>query len=59
MNCEAILKRFKLGRPQKQNGETASSALEPSNWRQMDRLVRSAVRNTAAEESKFLFQTLH
>jgi hypothetical protein len=59
MNCEAILKRFKLGRPQEQDGETASSALEPSNWRQMDRLVRSAVRNTAAEESKLLFQTLH
>jgi hypothetical protein len=59
MNREAILKHFKLGCPQEQDGETAPSALEPSDWRQMDRLVRSAVRNTVAEESKLLSQMLH
>jgi hypothetical protein len=41
MNRKAILKRFKLGCPQEQDGETAPSVLEPSNWRQIDRLVHS------------------
>jgi hypothetical protein len=52
MNYEAIPKRFKLGHPQEQDGETAPSVLEPSNWCQMDRLVRSAVRKTAADVTK-------
>jgi hypothetical protein len=59
MNREAVLKRFKPGLPQEQGGEAAPSALEPSNWRQMERLVRSAIRSTAAEQSKLLSQTLH
>jgi hypothetical protein len=59
MNREAVLKRFKPGLPQEQGGEAAASALEPSNLRQMDRLVRSVIRSTAAEESKLLSQTLH
>jgi hypothetical protein len=54
MNREAVLKRFKPGLPQEQGGEAAPSALEPSNWRQMERLVRSAIRSTAAEQSKFV-----
>jgi hypothetical protein len=64
MNRKAILKRFKLGCPQEQDGETAPSVLEPSNWRQIDRLVHSAVRNTAADVMKqptrtFLLQLYH
>jgi hypothetical protein len=36
-----------------------SSALKVGDWRMMERLVRSAVKGSAAQESKMLYQTLH
>jgi hypothetical protein len=60
MEPEVILNRFQEeGTRDQREGEGGPSALKERNWRQMERLVRSAVKDTAAEESKALSQTLH
>jgi hypothetical protein len=57
MDPERILKRFK----DKTLSEAASgpSALKDTDWRQIDRLVRSAVKDTRANVAKELSQTVH
>jgi hypothetical protein len=57
MNPERILKRFE----DKTLSEAASgsSARKDTDWRQIDRLVRSAVKDTRADEAKELSQTVH
>jgi hypothetical protein len=57
MEPEVILHWFQ-GEGSK-NGEGRSSALKDGDWRKMECLVRSAVKDNAAEESKTLSQTLH
>jgi hypothetical protein len=60
MEPEVILKRFERESSREQGeGEAGPSALKASDWRHMERLVRSAVRDTTAEDSKLLSQTLH
>jgi hypothetical protein len=55
-NADVILKRFKRRDNKSKRG---ASVLLPEDWRQMERLVRAAVRDTTAEESQKLSQTLH
>jgi hypothetical protein len=57
MDAEVILKRF-WSREQGE-GEGGPSALAESDWRQMERLLRSAVTDTATKASQLLSQTLH
>jgi hypothetical protein len=55
MDPDVTLKRFdKEGSGEKDEGEAGPSALNERDWRQMGRLVRSAVRDEGAKESKQL-----
>jgi hypothetical protein len=56
MEPEAILKRFERELSSEHGG---GEALKEGDWRHMERLLRSTVRDTAAEDSKMLSQTLH
>jgi hypothetical protein len=57
MNADIVVQRFSNKVDDK--SKPWSSALLPANWRQMDGLIRSAVKNTTAEDSQKLFQMLH
>jgi hypothetical protein len=57
MNANVVLKR--LRKQDDDESEARPSALLPEDWRQMDRLVRAAVKDTSAETSQKLSQTLH
>ena len=57
INAEVILKRFSKG--DDDESEAQPCALLESDWHQIERLVRSTVRDTATEESKSLSRTLH
>lgn len=53
MNAQAILQRFDQETPEEDEGQgNPPSALLPSDWRQLDRLVKSAVKDTHAAVSK-------
>jgi hypothetical protein len=57
MKADVILERF---RKQDDNeSEARPSTPLPKDWRQMNRLVRAAVKDTSAETSQKLSQTLH
>jgi hypothetical protein len=48
-----------IQREESRDSKGQSSALKDGDWREMECLVRSAVKNNAAQESKTLSQTLH
>ncbi|KAF1936661.1 hypothetical protein EJ02DRAFT_358603, partial [Clathrospora elynae] len=54
---EVILKRFTHNTSDKP--QTGASGLGEGEWRRLDCLVRSAVKDTNAKESKDLSQSLH
>jgi hypothetical protein len=58
-NADVILKRFAHPTPDEQKPRESSSRLSPSDWRQMDRLIRAAVEDNAAEEGRKLSVSLH
>ena len=55
-NPEVILQRFTKTTPEEQRDQESSG---PSNWRQAERLVRTAVKDRSTTEAKQLSQTLH
>jgi hypothetical protein len=57
MNADVVVQRFSNKVDDKSRPQL--SALLPANWRQMDCLIRSAVKDTAAEAFQKLSQTLH
>jgi hypothetical protein len=57
MNADVVVQHFSNKVNNKSNPRP--SALLPANWRQMDCLIRSAVKDTAAEDSQKLSQMLH
>jgi hypothetical protein len=57
MNADVVVQHFSNKVDNKSKPQP--SALLPANWRQMDRLIHSAVKDTAAEDSQKLSQTLH
>jgi len=57
MDAEVILKRFRSR--EQGEGKGGPSALAEGDWRQMERLLRSAVTDTATKASRSLSQTLH
>ena len=60
MDPDAILKRFKEEDSEiEDKGEACPSVLNERDWRQMERLVRSAVNDEGAKESKQLSLSLH
>jgi hypothetical protein len=58
-NRDAVLKRFNNEAPDEDKIRETTSALQANNWRQLERLVRAAVKDTSAEESKKLAESLH
>ncbi|KAF1948153.1 hypothetical protein CC80DRAFT_511572 [Byssothecium circinans] len=60
MDPEVILKRFTQEESKEQDEDKAGpSALKESDWRQMDRLIRSTVKDKGAKELKQLSLSLH
>jgi regulator of replication initiation timing len=57
MDPSVILQQF-CNKGDDESKSQLSTLLE-SNWREMERLVRAAVRDTTTEDSKSLSQTLH
>jgi hypothetical protein len=57
MNADVVVQRFSNKDDDK--SELRPSTLLPADWRQMDRLIRSGVKDTAAEDSRKLSRTLH
>jgi hypothetical protein len=57
MKADVVLERFPKQDDDK--SEARPSALLPEDWRQMDPLVCAAVKDTSAETSQKLSQTLH
>jgi hypothetical protein len=58
-NCNAVLKRFNNKASDEDNIRETTSVLQANNWRQLERLVRAAVKDTSAGESKKLAELLH
>ncbi|KAF1966568.1 hypothetical protein BU23DRAFT_486270, partial [Bimuria novae-zelandiae CBS 107.79] len=57
IKADVVLKRF---RKQDNNKSKARLlALLPKDWRQIERLIRAAVKDTSVETSQKLSQTLH
>jgi hypothetical protein len=59
MDPEPILKRFNYKDEHEDEASVWPPALNESNWNQMECLVRSAVKDTVAENSKQLSLALH
>jgi len=59
MEPERILKRFSYTPEEDNYNWSSSSSLSDSDWRKMDRLVRTAVADTQSAESKKLSLSLH
>ena len=58
-NADVILQRFAHQQQDEQEPSRSSSRLSPSDWRQMDRLIRSAVRDNAIEDGRKVSASLH
>jgi hypothetical protein len=59
-DSSTILKRFSQNTQQENNSrESSTSVLSASDWRKIERLLRSTVRDIATEESRKLSQTIH
>ncbi|KAF1978857.1 hypothetical protein BU23DRAFT_647408, partial [Bimuria novae-zelandiae CBS 107.79] len=57
IKADVVLKRFR--KQDNNKSEAWLSALLPEDWRQMERLIRAVVKDTSAETSQKLSQTLH
>jgi hypothetical protein len=57
MKANVVLERFR--KQDDDESEAQPSALLPKDWRQMDCLVRAAVKDTSAKTSQKLSQMLH
>ncbi|KAF1978702.1 hypothetical protein BU23DRAFT_595819 [Bimuria novae-zelandiae CBS 107.79] len=57
IKANVVLERFR--KQDNNKSEARLSALLPEDWRQMERLIRAAVKDTSAETSQKLSQTLH
>ncbi|KAF2742948.1 DDE-domain-containing protein [Sporormia fimetaria CBS 119925] len=57
---DILLKRFtNTALDEQESRESSTSALSPSDWRKMERLVRVAVKDRDTEEAKRLSRSLH